>query len=1194
MSQIRTDVGRTFVNFPKTFILSLALVLTQLALGQFAVTPSDADACQCTGSVTYTPPAGASGYSIMLFDQDDELVQQASGVNGSYSFTNLCPTVFHVVATLANGTVQDDYFNVPAGANDLGSADKLFLCQLNYNPPFPALPIPYDLSAATSAFDPAVSWYSPNGLLLPIATQSSLNASLMESGWYTCVTSSGGCSVTSGIYLQTNIMGLSTTYLICENYEPFQLIDFLEGDPDTIGQWYLGSYDPADIFAGIYDPASMSSANFTYVIDNIPGCNPSISSLYVSEQVQRSAGLDSTILVCAGSAPFNMLNYLQGNPDDDNPNINNDGYWATPSGSNLMPLGNDIFNPSTMAAGIYTYITNSAAPCSTQSADLTITFTNDNPSGLSDNILMCSIDGSIDMLDSLGGNPLTGGIWTNAAGAEVDGTFNPQLEPAGNYEYYYPNVGCTPGSSTLTISVEAPKNAGSNGSETMCESGPPLNLNSMLSPNATLGGTWETGNAVVGNMFMPSAAVNSAFTYEVLGIACPDDASSFIVYVQPAVNALNDTTIYLCSLQDPINLEGFYTNLSNVSFQDPAGAVIAPVFDPELQATQNITVVNISGNSCPNQSCTMSVTVVDPVIENGTSAIDVCRSSNLFDLNSTIPAVAVGLGTWEDIFGSPANNLVPIDFVGNESYVYTVVLPITCGGEQRTVVLETFTPNDAGPDDSEVFCYTDGTVGLSVLLPASNQPAGQWYFNGAAYSSNNFDPGTDTPGNYIYRLPANGPCPADEAVLSITVQQGVNYTAGADVHVCAGTTAQLLGAPASSGTTYSWSPTSGLSNPSSAQPLVELPSMVNQSSTVTYSVFADDGVCTFTDYVNVITEPNPVLDIQETYNICYGDFLNLTTPGDADYQWTPVNIFDDANSASPSLQPAADLYIGVEAESAFGCVTSATAQIIVNPLPVLIVNPESLSGCPPIQLSMTPEIESTDVEEVVWSVPGLGVFVGDSLDVALQAGGVYDIHATAISPYNCTRDYHYEEVAEVFPKPVAAFTVSPVELTTLEPLATFNNNTNGAIHYSWTFDDYGNSELESPEFEFPNERSDNFLVCLEALNIFGCYDTTCRNVYMDAQYAVYAPNAFSPDSDGDNDVWVPVTRGFTNEVYELLVFNRWGDVVFRTQDPREAWTGEHHDGAYFGQNEIYNWSLKLRKEFSAEDSIFRGSIILMR
>jgi gliding motility-associated-like protein len=1180
------------VKFLNILIFFIGIGLATGINGQFVVSPSDADACQCTGSVTYTPPAGASGYSISLFDQNDELVQQAGSVNGSFSFSNLCPTVFHVVATLADGTVQDDYFNVPAGGNDPGDARKVILCQQDYNPPSPAPPIPYDFTVESSTFNNLAMWYYPSGLILATSEQSSLNASILNSGWYTCTENVGSCQVTSGIYLQTNDPGTTTTYVICESYEPFEMIDFMEGSPDTIGQWYDSANQP--VSGGIFNPQTMDSDLFTYLIDNLTGCSSVFRSMYVSEQVQRSAGADSTILVCTGSSPFNMLNYLQGNPDDDNPNINNDGYWSTPSGGNLMPLGNDMFNPATMAAGIYTYITNSAAPCSTQSAELTITFTNDNPSGLSDNILMCSIDGPIDMLDSLLGNPLNGGVWTNSAGLEVDGIFNPQTEPAGNYEYYYPNVGCTPGSSTLTISVEAPKNAGANGTETMCESGPSLNLNSMLSANATLGGIWESNNAVVSNMFMPTSAVNAAFTYEVFGTACPDDAASFTVFVQPAVNALNDTTIYLCSLQDPIQLDGFYSNLSNVSFQNMAGASISPIFDPELLPTQDITVINISGNTCPNQSCTMTVTVVNPVIENGTSDIDVCRSATLFDLNTTIPVVAVGLGTWEDASGIASSNLVPIDFVGNETYTYTVVLPISCGGEQRTIVLETFTPNDAGPDDSEAFCYTDATIGLGTLLPASNQSGGQWFFNGVEYTSSSFDPGNDSPGNYIYRLPTNGPCPADEAVLAITVQQGINYTAGTDVHVCAGSTAQALGAPASAGTTYTWSPASGLSNPASAQPSVEVPSSVLQTSTVTYSVFADDGVCTFTDYVNVITEPNPVLNIQNIYDLCYGDNLTLSTPGDAAYQWTPVNIFDDANSASPTLQPAADLYIGVVAQSDFGCISSATSQIIVHPLPVLIVNPTPLSGCPPLNLSLTPETGSTELEEVVWSVPGLGIFIGDSLDIALQAAGVYDVQATAISPFNCTRDYLYEEVADVFPKPSVAFTVSPVELTTLEPLATFNNHTDGAVHYNWTFDEYGSSELESPEFEFPNERSDNFLVCLEALNLFGCYDTSCRNVYMDAQYAVFAPNAFSPDGDGDNDVWFPVIRGFHNDVYELMIFNRWGDVVFQTQDPSEVWTGEHRDGNYFGQNEVYNWRLKLRKEFSAEDIVYSGSMILMR
>jgi len=294
------------------------------------------------------------------------------------------------------------------------------------------------------------------------------------------------------------------------------------------------------------------------------------------------------------------------------------------------------------------------------------------------------------------------------------------------------------------------------------------------------------------------------------------------------------------------------------------------------------------------------------------------------------------------------------------------------------------------------------------------------------------------------------------------------------------------------------------------------------------------------------------------------------------------------------MHPSASVYISVEVSSDFGCTTLAQSQVFVNPLPILILNAMPVSECPPLNFELFANTGSTNIDQIVWNVSGLGTYVSDTLRTILQQPGNYDIHATAISDDNCVSTYFLEEVAEVFPKPVARFNTTPHELSTLEPLAEFINQSVGALNYTWQFDTYGTSDETHPTFTFPNEGSNNFHICLTAGNQFGCLDTTCRNVYMNAEYAIFAPNALTPNNDGDNDVWKPILRGYSTDGYELTIYNRWGEAVFQSNDPNVPWTGEIRNGDYFGGNEVYNWQLKLRQDFSANESLFKGSILLIR
>ena len=1157
-------------------------LLSLVASAQFVVTSSDEDACQCTGGLTIQP-TGSQSYSYQLFDVSDIPIASSSSQNGLTTINNLCPSVYHIVVEYADGTIEDQYFEVSAGLSTIGSAHRIVLCLEAYTTGSGGA-IPFDLTPELSTFVTGGVWYTPNGLIIPTSALSSLNASTMESGWYTYVTNLGGCDVTSGVYIQANNTGLTTTYVICETYEPFEMIDFMQGTPDTIGQWFDTSLNIVP--GGIFDPANMNDALFTYVIDNLAGCQPVFRSMFVDEQVQRSSGTSASIMVCEGSSPFNMLNQLEGTPSDG-------GSWSGPSGL-VSPAGSDTFNPSAFQEGVYTYMISSAAPCSTQISTLTITYTQDNPSGLSADVELCSTANNLNMLNALDGNPIPGGTWTNQAGAIVDGTFDPDTEPAGNYEYYYPNVGCNPANSVLSISVEAPINAGSNGSTTICQTDAAFNLNSMLSSTATSGGSWSTSGNVVSNIFTPTSSGPFNYTYQVDATVCADDQASFTVFVQPSVAAPLSQTIYLCSLGEEVDLSDYFNNLSNVYFENATGALVSNLFNPALETSMQLNVVNPSGNSCPDQEGLLNIQVLQPIIEDATIPFDVCRSNSLFNLNTALPPAAIGMGTWLNSSNEVISNFVAIDFIGTESYVYEVIQPIDCGGERLQIDLITYTPNDAGDDAEEIFCYTDGPELLSDFLPESQSGSGAWYFNNTPFNSNTFDPGQDASGTYVYRIQANGPCPADEALVDLNVQMGINYSAGQDIHVCAGASNQLLGSNSAPGATYSWTPTSGIDNATDPSPTAYIPAAVNQQTTTVYTVFANDGVCTFTDYVSVIVEPNPVINLNPSFDLCFGETLLLDNVVNTTCNWTPSNLFEDPSSESPSLQAASSVYIGVEATSDFGCVSSAFSQINVNPLPVLIIQPSTIRGCKPIALEIIPSAESQHVDQIVWNVAGIGTFIGDSLAIDLVVPGVYDVEATAISEYNCVSTLFLEEVAEVYPSPVAHFTLSPTELSTLEPEAEFTNHSVGGSYYHWWFNGLDESTEENPSYSFPNERSDNFYVCLDVANQYGCRDTTCRYVYMDAEYVVFAPNAFTPDGDGDNDLWKPVIRGFDSAGYELRIFNRWGDCVFYSNNPDQPWTGDIDNGSYFGQNEVYNWRIKMRVDYSAEEINFSGSLLMIR
>jgi gliding motility-associated-like protein len=154
----------------------------------------------------------------------------------------------------------------------------------------------------------------------------------------------------------------------------------------------------------------------------------------------------------------------------------------------------------------------------------------------------------------------------------------------------------------------------------------------------------------------------------------------------------------------------------------------------------------------------------------------------------------------------------------------------------------------------------------------------------------------------------------------------------------------------------------------------------------------------------------------------------------------------------------------------------------------------------------------------------------------------------------------------------------------------FDNQTFGASAYLWNFGNNITSTLTEPFIKYDLEG--NYAIMLVASNTEGCKDTAIRQYYY--MPGLWFPNAFSPDNNDKNEIFRPVTQRNTLEPYQLLVFDRWGQLIFKTTDPKEGW-----DGTYKGdpcQSGSYSYLVQYRegKIDGSEILTKRGMVSLIR
>ncbi|HIE15699.1 MAG TPA: PKD domain-containing protein, partial [Bacteroidales bacterium] len=204
-----------------------------------------------------------------------------------------------------------------------------------------------------------------------------------------------------------------------------------------------------------------------------------------------------------------------------------------------------------------------------------------------------------------------------------------------------------------------------------------------------------------------------------------------------------------------------------------------------------------------------------------------------------------------------------------------------------------------------------------------------------------------------------------------------------------------------------------------------------------------------------------------------------------------------------------------------------------------------------------------------------------------QLSGTYNVILQIITQSGC-QDTAIHTI-NVYPVPVAGFNYSADQLAIGQSIS-FTDLSSGSNSWQWNFGDLITSSIQNPEHIYNEAGTYTVLQIVD--NEFGCVDSASTILIIDSGEEIYPPklpNAFSPNGDGQNDIFYPRGGPFTS--IEFKIYNNWGEEIFSTTDVSGGWDGTKN--GVVQPIGTYVWTLKATtidgKEYSKS-----GDVTLIR
>jgi len=269
-----------------------------------------------------------------------------------------------------------------------------------------------------------------------------------------------------------------------------------------------------------------------------------------------------------------------------------------------------------------------------------------------------------------------------------------------------------------------------------------------------------------------------------------------------------------------------------------------------------------------------------------------------------------------------------------------------------------------------------------------------------------------------------------------------------------------------------------------------------------------------------------------------------------------------------------------------GCENSTTRTVeISEEIPVEIF--ATPNGCEPLTVQFQNSVDPTN-HNFAWDL-GNGETASSSTVQSTYFEGLYDVSLVVVNTLNgCEGALFLSDYIEVVPQPISDFSLNSNYYVLGDPVIISNN----ALHadaYNYQFSSGFTSNEEAPKYIPPT--TGDITIWQYAINEdFNCVDSSSVSIEVNNEYTLWTPNSFTPNGDQKNDGFAPISTGV--EEYRLLVYDRWGKLIFDEIGESPIWDGNNANGV---PCKIDSYSYRVDyKTFLGDRHTSNGVVFLIR